>query len=122
MLIAGQTWCTAVLHSAEQSRSLLAVFPPRRAAWPGRAATIPLSPRKLDVNRRNCSVVPSTGVTTLAAKVDRSAFPVGGTVIHDKNGEYVKQTQFFVRVANGTKVFDGDEKQKYLAQRWPVAA
>jgi hypothetical protein len=28
-----------------------------------------------------------------------------------------QQAQFFVRVANGTKALDADEKQKYLAQR-----
>jgi type I restriction enzyme R subunit len=33
-----------------------------------------------------------------------------------------KQTQFFVRVANATKALDGDEKQKYLSQRWPAPA
>jgi hypothetical protein len=49
-------------------------------------------------------------------------FPVDATVIHDKNSEYVKQTQFFVRGANGTKALDDDEKQKYLAQRWPGTA
>jgi hypothetical protein len=49
-------------------------------------------------------------------------FPVEATVVHDRNGQHVKQTQFFVRVANGTKALDDDEKQKYLAQRWPAAA
>ena len=55
-------------------------------------------------------------------QVDPCGFPVDATVVHDKNGQHVKQTQFFVRVANGTKALDDDEKQKYLAQRWPGAA
>ena len=55
-------------------------------------------------------------------QVDPCGFPVDATVVHDKNGQHVKQTQFFVRVANGTKALDDDEKQKYLAQRWPGSA
>jgi type I restriction enzyme R subunit len=54
-------------------------------------------------------------------QVDPCGFPVEATVVHDKNGQHIKQTQFFVRVANGTKALDGDEKQKYLSQRWPRA-
>ena len=52
-------------------------------------------------------------------QVDPCGFPVDATVVHDKNGQHVQQTQFFVRVANGTKALDSDEKQKYLGQRWP---
>jgi hypothetical protein len=123
MLVAGQTWRAAVLHRGEQSRSLLAVFPPpSSSAAGGEPPPSPASLRTLDVDRRNCAVVPSTGVTTLAAKVDPSGFPVDATVIHDNNGDYVKQTQCFVRVANGTKALDDDEKHKCLAQRWPGAA
>ena len=55
-------------------------------------------------------------------QVDPSGFPVDAHVVHDKNGQYVKQTQFFVRVANGTKALDDAEKQKYLAHRWPGGA
>ena len=55
-------------------------------------------------------------MTTVTASSNTS--PIIGTV-QDKNGKHVKETQFFVRVANGTKALDDDEKQKYLAQRWP---
>ena len=61
-------------------------------------------------------------MTTLAGQVDPSGFPVDATVISDKNGDYVNQIQFFVRVADLTKVLDDDEKQTYLAQHWPGAA
>jgi hypothetical protein len=43
-------------------------------------------------------------------------------VVHDKNGQHTKQTQFFVGVANGTMALDGDEKERYLRQRWPSAS
>jgi type I restriction enzyme, R subunit len=59
------------------------------------------------------------GADVCRVQVDPSGFPVEATVVHDKNGQYIKQTQFFVRVANGTKAIDGDEKDKYLIQRWP---
>jgi hypothetical protein len=119
MLIAGQTWRAAVLHSGERSRSLLAVFPPRRAARPGAVAALPTSFRQLDGDRRNCTIVVPSGVTTLGAKVDRSGFPIDVTVIDDKNGEFA-QTQLFVRVANGTKALDDEHND--LAQRRPGAA
>jgi hypothetical protein len=120
MLSAGRTWCAAVLPCGEQS--LLAAVPPRRAARPGRAAALPARLRPLDVNRRNCSVVPSTGVTTQAAEVDPRGFPVDATVIHDRNGEYVKHGQFYLHGTSGTTALDDDDKQTYLAQRWPGAA
>lgn len=122
MLIAGQTWRAAVLQCGERSRSLLAVFPPRRAARPGGAAALPASLRHLDVDRRDCAIVVPSGVTTLPAKVDRSGFPVDVIVIDDRNGGFVAQTQLFVRVANGTKAFDDDDKHNDLAQRRPGAA
>jgi hypothetical protein len=55
-------------------------------------------------------------------RVDRSGFPVDVIVIDDRNGEFVAQTQLFVRVANGTKAFDDDDKHNDLAQRRPGAA
>ena len=58
----------------------------------------------------------------VTSKGNPSGSPVDATVLHDKNGQRFKQTKFFVRVANGTKALDEDEKQKYLSQRWPGAA
>jgi hypothetical protein len=43
-------------------------------------------------------------------------------VIDDRNGGFVAQTELFVRVANGTKAFDDDDKHKDFAQRRPGAA
>lgn len=50
--------------------------------------------------------------------VDPAGFPVDATVVHDRNGQHVKETQFFVRIANGTRALDESEKAKYIAQRW----
>lgn len=88
----------------------------------GGAAALPASLRHLDVDRRDCAIVVPSGVTTLPAKVDRSGFPVDVIVIDDRNGGFVAQTQLFVRVANGTKAFDDDDKHNDLAQRRPGAA
>ena len=121
MLIAGQTWRAAVLHSVGQSRSLLAVLPLRRAARPGGAAALPASVRTLDVELSDSAVVPSTG-RMIAAKADPSGLLVDATVSHDRNSEYIKETQFFVRVADGSRTDAGDEKYTYVAQRWPWAA
>jgi hypothetical protein len=55
-------------------------------------------------------------------QVDPSGFKVDATVIHDKNGQHVTQTQFFVPVANGTNALADEEKQTYLSERWPGAA
>lgn len=54
--------------------------------------------------------------------VDPCGFPVDATVLHDVNGQYVKKTQFFVRIANGTKALSDDERQKYIGQRWPQSS
>jgi hypothetical protein len=44
---------------------------------------------------------------------DRSVrLPVQARVVHDRNGQLVEQTQFFVRVANGTRALEDDEQQK----------
>ena len=48
-----------------------------------------------------------------------SGFPVDATVAYEKDGQIEKKTQFFVRVANGTRALDDIERQKYLASRWP---
>lgn len=54
-------------------------------------------------------------------QVDPSGFPVDAKVIHQKpDGPKETRTEFFVRVANGTKPLDPVEKQKYIAQRWPA--
>jgi len=53
--------------------------------------------------------------------VDPSGFPAAATVVHDKNGQHIRRTEFFVRIGNGTKALDDDEKQKYLSQRWPAS-
>jgi type I restriction enzyme R subunit len=50
-----------------------------------------------------------------------SGFPVDATVTVDVKGQMVKKTAFYVRVANGTKEIEGDEKQKYVGGRWGVA-
>ena len=53
-------------------------------------------------------------------QVDPAAFPVDATVMYQKlNGPKETQTEFFVRVANGTKSLDVVEKQKYILGRWP---
>jgi type I restriction enzyme R subunit len=52
-------------------------------------------------------------------QVDPSGFPVEAKVIYQKPDQ-PKETrvEFFVRVANGTKVLDVVQKEKYIAQRW----
>ncbi len=52
-------------------------------------------------------------------QVDPCGFPVDATVIHQKpDGPKETRTEFFVRVANGTKALDAVEKQKYIFSRW----
>ena len=53
-------------------------------------------------------------------QVDPSGFPVDAKVIYQKpNKPKDTRTEFFVRVANGTKALDVVEKEKYISQRWP---
>lgn len=52
-------------------------------------------------------------------QVDPSGFPVEGRVMYQKpGGPKEVRTEFFVRVANGTKALDAVEKEKYLLARW----
>jgi hypothetical protein len=121
MLIAGLTWRAALFPCGKQSGPQLTGPAPGEQRGredpppPGQGVVSPTYTSQL-------AVEPSTGVTTLAVMVDPSGFPVDATVIHGKNGDYVKQTQFFERVANGTPALDDDEEQTSLAQRWPGAA
>ncbi|MEZ5246311.1 MAG: DEAD/DEAH box helicase family protein [Acidimicrobiales bacterium] len=72
-----------------------------------------------------------SNVTTQMATVDGkdicrvhvkpSGHPVDAKVrIVDAKGNHMKQTNFYARINNGThKFIDEDEKQKYIAHRWP---
>ena len=52
-------------------------------------------------------------------QVDPSDFPVEAKVTYQKpGGPKEVRTEFFVRVANGTKALDAVEKEKYLLSRW----
>ena len=51
-------------------------------------------------------------------QVDPCGFPVDAKVIHEKNGPKETRSEFFVRVANGTKALDAVEREKYILSRW----
>ncbi|HSS12107.1 MAG TPA: ATP-binding protein, partial [Acidimicrobiales bacterium] len=52
-------------------------------------------------------------------QVDPCGFPVDAKVIYQKpNGPKETRTEFFVRVANGTKALDVVEREKYILTRW----
>jgi len=52
-------------------------------------------------------------------QVDACGFPVDAKVIYQKpDGPKETRTEFFVRVANGTKALDVVEREKYVAHRW----
>lgn len=52
-------------------------------------------------------------------QVDPCGFPVDAKVIYQKpNGPKETRTEFFVRVANGTKALDAVEREKYILSRW----
>ena len=52
-------------------------------------------------------------------QVDPSGFPVDAKVIYQKpGGPKETRTEFFVRVANGTKALDTVEREKYIHSRW----
>ena len=52
-------------------------------------------------------------------QVDPCAFPVPARVIYQKpGGTKEARTEFFVRVANGTRVLDAVEREKYVLGRW----
>lgn len=52
-------------------------------------------------------------------QVDPSGFPVNAKVIYQKpNGPKETRTEFFIRVANGTKALDAVEKERYIHARW----
>jgi type I restriction enzyme R subunit len=48
-----------------------------------------------------------------------SGFPVDAKVTIVRKDQHEKKTNFYVRVANGTRSLDESEKQKYIATRWP---
>jgi type I restriction enzyme R subunit len=50
--------------------------------------------------------------------VQPSGVPVDATVAYEKDGQIEKKTQFFVRIANGTKALDESERAKYITGRW----
>jgi type I restriction enzyme R subunit len=50
--------------------------------------------------------------------VQPSGVPVDAAVAYEKDGQIEKKTQFFVRVANGTKSLDDEERAKYIKGRW----
>ena len=52
-------------------------------------------------------------------QVDPCGFPVPAKVIYHKpGGPKETRTEFFVRVANGTKALDAIEREKYILSRW----
>ena len=52
-------------------------------------------------------------------QVDPSGFPVHARVIYQKPGQPKElRTEFFVRIANGTKAVDVVERERYVANRW----
>ena len=52
-------------------------------------------------------------------QVDPSGFPVDAKVIYQKpDGPKETHTEFFVRIANGTKALNAVEKEKYILGRW----
>ena len=52
-------------------------------------------------------------------QVDPCGFPVDAKVIYQKpNGPKETRTEFFVRIANGTKALDIVEREKYILGRW----
>jgi type I restriction enzyme R subunit len=52
-------------------------------------------------------------------QVDPAGFPVDAKVIIQKpGGPKDTRTEFYVRVANGTKALDVVEREKYILQRW----
>jgi type I restriction enzyme R subunit len=53
-------------------------------------------------------------------QVDPAGFPVDAKVVFQKpNQPKETRTEFYVRVANGTKALHSVEREKYIAQRWP---
>ncbi len=52
-------------------------------------------------------------------QVDPSGSPVDATVTVVKKGQHEKQTNFYVRIGNGTEALDEDERETYVAGRWP---
>jgi hypothetical protein len=52
-------------------------------------------------------------------QVDPAGFPVDAKVIIQKpGGPKETRTEFYVRIANGTKALDAVEREKYIAGRW----
>jgi hypothetical protein len=50
-----------------------------------------------------------------------SAFPVDAKITVDRKSQFETISAFFVRVANGTKKLDHDQRAKYVSGRWPSA-
>ena len=56
-------------------------------------------------------------------QVDACGFPVDAKVLFQKpDGPKEMRTEFFVRMANGTKALDVVQREKYIAGRWRSAA
>ena len=55
-------------------------------------------------------------------QVDPAAFPVDATVIVQKpGGPKESRTEFYVRIANGTKALSTVDRERYIAGRWGSA-
>lgn len=55
----------------------------------------------------------------LSLQVDPAGFPVDATVTYQKpNQPKETRTEFFVRIANGTKALGEAEREKFIVQRW----
>ncbi len=50
--------------------------------------------------------------------VKPSGFPVDAEVTVNKKGQLQKKTAFYIRLNNGTRDLDEQEKQKYIGSRW----
>lgn len=78
----------------------------------GEAAATNVRPQVHRVDGRDLSRV----------QVDPAGFPVDAKVIVQKpGGPKETHTEFFVRVANGTRALDAVEREKYILGRWGAA-
>jgi type I restriction enzyme R subunit len=56
-------------------------------------------------------------------QVDPSAFPIDAKVIYQKPGQAkATRTEFFVRIANGTRALDVVQRERYVIGRWGRSA
>jgi hypothetical protein len=83
-----------------------------------------------DVLKASMGAAAISNVTTQVHTVDGNdicrvhikpcGFPVNAKVTELKKGQHVKAENFYTRINNGThKFIDDDQKQKYIANRWP---